>query len=39
MVEDIVGSKYNKKIKEWMYKVKWQGYDPNYTTWEPESNL
>ena len=38
-VEKIRRKKFDENRKEWLYLVKWQGYDTDESTWEPEENL
>jgi len=38
-VEKIRRKKFDENRKEWLYLVKWQGYDSDESTWEPEENL
>ncbi|CAG2237308.1 unnamed protein product [Mytilus edulis] len=39
LVDNIVDSKVDKKSKQKMYLVKWQGYSSNDNTWEPADNI
>jgi Chromo (CHRromatin Organisation MOdifier) domain len=38
-VEKICRKKFDEKRKEWLYLIKWYGYDTDESTWEPEENL
>lgn len=39
VVSAIVDSRFNKRSKKHVYRVRWQGYPPSEDTWEPESSL
>ena len=39
VVEEILEYVYDKDIKEWLFKVKWENYTNADSTWEPWSNL
>lgn len=38
-VEKIVNKKLCEANGRWLYLVKWEGYDSDESTWEPEENL
>ena len=38
-VEKISNKKFCDSKQQWIYLVKWEGYDTDESTWEPEENL
>jgi hypothetical protein len=39
IVEKIIAHKFDKRGKTIKYLVRWEGYGPQFDTWEPRSNL
>lgn len=38
-VEKILDKKFSESSQQWLYLVKWENYDSDESTWEPEENL
>ena len=38
-VEKIINKKQGSTNQQWLYLIKWEGYDTDESTWEPEENL
>ena len=39
MVDEILDKKYDAVSKSHLYLVKWEGFNKDHNTWEPESSL
>ena len=39
MVDEILDKKYDSASKSHLYLVKWEGFNKDHNTWEPESSL
>ena len=39
MVDEILDKKYDPDSKLHLYLVKWEGFNKEHNTWEPESSL
>ena len=39
MVDEILDKKYDPITKSHLYLVKWEGFNKDHNTWEPESSL
>ena len=39
MVDEIFDKRYDPETKSHLYLVKWEGFNKDHNTWEPESSL